>query len=100
MGFLSTTVEGNDGSVSFELFRERLNRIRRETQEIMECWDNRLVIPPTKLAECYLCGHLCLHLHLRWTGDAHISRLKFPRQLLPNSSELHVTNNINLHNIG
>jgi hypothetical protein len=44
---------------------KRLNRIRRETQQILKHWDNRLVIPFTKLAERYLSGHLDFHLHIR-----------------------------------
>lgn len=68
--------------MSSKLFSERLNRIARETQQIREHWDKRLVIPPTKFLEPYLSGHLHFHFHLASSENTDIPRSRFPRPLL------------------
>ncbi len=49
---------------SLELASERFNQIARETQQLREGWNNRLVFPFTKLLERYLGGHIAPHIHL------------------------------------
>ena len=83
-----------------ELHSERLNRIRCETQQIVEHWYDRLVIPFVKLAERYLSGHLDFHLHVRGGAEqSHISGLNLPRQLLPDSTDLSISHDIQVHDV-
>jgi len=85
--------------VSRELASEAINRINRETAQIVERWDNRVVIPPTKLSERYISGHLKLHVHLWGACQPHISGSHFPRQLLSSSSEQSISLDVDPHNV-
>lgn len=86
--------------MSGELFSERFNRITRETQEVLKRWDERLVVPPVKLAERYLRGHFDLHLHISWRTDkTHVSGFQFPRHLLSDGRNLSIGRNIHLHDV-
>src|SRR5208283_4254541 len=51
--------------VPVELCSERFDRIRRETEQILERWDNRLVFPFRNVLECYLRGDLTPHVHFK-----------------------------------
>lgn len=85
---------------SGELFSETFDGINREIEQILERWDKRLVIPPTKLAERYLRGHLNLHLHVCGrTNHTHIPRLEFPRHLLSNCRNLCIGRDVEAHDI-
>jgi hypothetical protein len=99
---VTTSRRWKDGNVqkSDELTSEGFNRISRETKQILERWDNRLVIPPTKLAERYIGGHLNLHLHLSVRADCpNIPRFNFPRHLLSNRRELSGSQNVKPHDV-
>lgn len=88
---------GKDGSVSSELFSERFNRIGREVQQLVEHWDNRLVLPPTKLPERYLGGHLSFHLHWTFTVNSEVSGVQLPRHLFPESQQLCFCPEVHVH---
>ncbi len=88
---------GGKGDLSGELFSERFNRIGRETEQILERWDNRLVIPPTKLAQRYLSGHLDFHVHFRLSDRNEAPRHSFPRHLYSMPIEFDIASNIESH---
>jgi len=91
---------GNGGCVSSELASEAFNRINREIEQILERWDDRLVFPPTKLAERYLRGHLDLHLHVsRRTDSSYNPWPEFPRHLDSNSISLCSSRNVEAHDV-
>lgn len=83
--------------MSSELACERFDGIYRESQQILERWNDRLVFPPTKLVERYLGAHIDLHVQHRVVKDEDVSRLQFPRHLLTISSDLHIANDVVMH---
>ncbi len=58
---------------SLELASERLDCVRRETEQIVERWDKRLRFPLTKLGERYVNGQLSVHIHYGRPGGANDS---------------------------
>jgi hypothetical protein len=84
---------------SYKLSREALDAITRETQQIIERWDNRLIIGSTKLAERYVGGHLDIHIHVRMSNVPHIPGPTFPRHLNAISDERSVSEDSNRHDL-